>query len=340
MSAAPPDTMTDAMAVSAITVGTRHRVDMGDLRSLARNIADVGLLHPIVVDRSGRLIAGQRRLRACIEILGWSEVPVRVVDLAEIVRGELAENAERKDFLPSEIDAIRRALEPKVAVPRGGRNTKVNVESCHIETRAPSTRAPSTRDKIGAFAGISGRTVEKIAAVVKAAEAEPQRYGHLVAEMDRTGKATPAFRKLRMSRDEERIKGLAVAPGRYRTLIVDPAWRYDGGLSIAGRSAPGYATMTHEELLALPVEIVGRRQLPSLFVDHKQLLRARTRTDGALGLRLQDDADMGEAALRLGFIFPEPNRARPVRRSRRTAHALGFDLYRFLRADRRAQREA
>ena len=36
-----------------------------------------------------------------------------VVDLAEIVRGELAENADRKDFLPSEIEAIRRALLPK-----------------------------------------------------------------------------------------------------------------------------------------------------------------------------------------------------------------------------------
>ena len=36
-----------------------------------------------------------------------------IVDLAEIVRGEFAENAEREDFLPSEIEAIRRALLPK-----------------------------------------------------------------------------------------------------------------------------------------------------------------------------------------------------------------------------------
>jgi hypothetical protein len=33
-------------------------------------------------------------------------------DLEEVVRGELAENAIRKDFLPSEIEAIRRAIEP------------------------------------------------------------------------------------------------------------------------------------------------------------------------------------------------------------------------------------
>ena len=35
-----------------------------------------------------------------------------VVYLDDVVRGEFAENAIRKSFLPSEIDAIRRAMEP------------------------------------------------------------------------------------------------------------------------------------------------------------------------------------------------------------------------------------
>jgi N6-adenosine-specific RNA methylase IME4 len=234
------------MTVAEIKIGRRHRRDLGDVRSLAKSIQAVGLLHPVVVDRSGALIAGERRLRA-FELLGRSDIPVRVVDLEEIVRGELAENAERKDFLPSEIEAIRRAMAPMIATPSGRPPTQ-KVETFH------NNGAGKTRDKIGAFAGVSGRTVEKIAKVVAAAEAEPERFGHLVTEMDRTGKVTPALRKLRMSNDEERIKGLAIAPGRYRALIVDPPWRYDCGLSIAGRAAPGYATMTHEELLALPIE--------------------------------------------------------------------------------------
>jgi ParB-like chromosome segregation protein Spo0J len=41
-----------------------------------------------------------------------TEIPVTVVDIASIARGELAENFHRKDFLPSEIEAIRRTLEP------------------------------------------------------------------------------------------------------------------------------------------------------------------------------------------------------------------------------------
>jgi ParB family transcriptional regulator, chromosome partitioning protein len=89
----------------------RYRKSLGDIESLAVNIKELGLLHPIVVRPDGRLIAGERRLAAC-KRLGWKSVPVTYVDLKEVVRGEFAENAFRKDFLPSEIEAIRRAIEP------------------------------------------------------------------------------------------------------------------------------------------------------------------------------------------------------------------------------------
>ena len=104
--------MSDIRAIDSIVIGGRHRRDMGDIASLAASIAQLGLLHPVVVNQKGELIAGERRLAAC-RSLGWTDVPVTVVDLVEIVRGELAENADRKDFLPSEIEAIRRALLPK-----------------------------------------------------------------------------------------------------------------------------------------------------------------------------------------------------------------------------------
>jgi N6-adenosine-specific RNA methylase IME4 len=52
--------------------------------------------------------------------------------------------------------------------------------------------------------------------------------------------------------DEARVRALAPRPGRYRTLVIDPPWDYEW-LSLAGRAKPGYATMTHEQLLALDV---------------------------------------------------------------------------------------
>jgi hypothetical protein len=174
--------------IDSIIVRDRHRQDMGDVNELARDIKEIGLLHPVVITPAGVLIAGARRLEAC-RVLGWTEVPVTVVNLDEIVRGEWSENRYRKDFLPTEIDAIRRAMEPVVKTPEGR-------PSKNRET-FPSKEKGKTSDKIGAFAGVSGRTVAKIATVVKAAKEEPEKFGHLVHEMDRTGKVNPAYQEVR-----------------------------------------------------------------------------------------------------------------------------------------------
>jgi ParB family chromosome partitioning protein len=61
-----------------IRVGKRHRRDMGDIDALAQSIEDIGLLHPIIVDEGGRLLAGARRLAAC-KRLGWRKIPVKVL---------------------------------------------------------------------------------------------------------------------------------------------------------------------------------------------------------------------------------------------------------------------
>jgi ParB family chromosome partitioning protein len=55
---------TDEIDIASIRVGERRRTDMGDIDSLARSIADVGLLQPVAVTRDGELIAGERRIRA------------------------------------------------------------------------------------------------------------------------------------------------------------------------------------------------------------------------------------------------------------------------------------
>jgi hypothetical protein len=151
-----------------------------------------------------------------------------------VLRGEFAENAIRKDFPPSEIEAIRRAMLPveKVAARErmsdGGNGGKVSHASGDTEDKERA------RDKIGAFAGVSGRTVEKIAAVVEAAEREREKFAPLVAEMDRTGKVDGAFRKLKRAADEKRILSVSPGPGKYRTLIIDLPWDHQG-LSLAGR---------------------------------------------------------------------------------------------------------
>lgn len=193
------------MKISDITLGERHRRDLGDLSSLKESIREIGLLHPVVVRPDGRLIAGERRLAAC-KALGWTDIPATEVALDDVLRGELAENTERKDFLPSEIEAIRRAMLPKETQAAAARETLGKV--------SPGSDTGRVRDKIGAYAGVSGRQVEKIATVVKAAEEEPKRFGRLVGEMDRTGKVDRAYREVRDARRDPDFQAEAESANR------------------------------------------------------------------------------------------------------------------------------
>jgi len=75
--------------------------------------------------------------------------------------------------------------------------------------------------------------------------------GSIYPEMQRKDVAREN-RLITRQRDEDRIAGLVTIAGKFRTLVIDPPWDY-GSLSLAGRAAPRYATMSHDELLALDV---------------------------------------------------------------------------------------
>ena len=97
--------------IDEIVVGERHRRDLGDITSLAANLAELGLLHPILIRSDEMLIVGERRLLLAAKALGWTEITVNVVDLDAVVKGEFAENAHGKDFTLSEAVAMKRPLE-------------------------------------------------------------------------------------------------------------------------------------------------------------------------------------------------------------------------------------
>jgi MT-A70 len=115
----------------------------------------------------------------------------------------------------------------------------------------------TTRDKIGSFAGVSGRTVEKIAAVVDAAKAEPERFGKLLADMDRTGRVNGIFRRLKIIKQGDAIR--AEPPplpgnGPYRVIVADPPWPYEKRAEDPSRRGVlPYATMSIAEIKAMDV---------------------------------------------------------------------------------------
>jgi len=243
------------VAINDVVLGVRHRKDLGDIKSLADSINEIGLLHPVVLRQDNVLIAGGRRLAAC-KSLGWKNIPARTVDLDDVERGEYAENVERKDFAPSEVNALYQALHDKLSAEAKERQTstlKRGDEKPVVETFHDGGK---TRDKIGDFAGRSGRTVEKINAVCEAAEKNPE-YAPLVEEMDKTGKVDGAYRKLRHATVSERTTDLP--EGKYRVIYADPPWKYSdertnlGNYSDSAATAQ-YPTMSVDELCGLDVK--------------------------------------------------------------------------------------
>lgn len=272
--AAPPAA---TLPVASIRVGHRHRRDFGDLDALAASIADLGLLQPLAVTPSGRLVAGERRLRA-VRLLGWESVPVHVVDgldgALRHLQAERDENTERLPFKPSEAVALGRQLERlELAAARhrqreGGRRGGTTAgrgrpkgqdgNGDRVRKSFPDPVAEGrVRDRVGVALGMSGITYQRAKAVVDAADEDPDRYGPLKDTMDRTGRVDGVYRRLRVLRDAEALDAAPppLPEGPFAVLVADPPWRYyegeTGDPSRRGRTP--YATLTAAQIEALPV---------------------------------------------------------------------------------------
>jgi N6-adenosine-specific RNA methylase IME4/ParB-like chromosome segregation protein Spo0J len=254
--------MTNSISIRPLTSikrRDRHRRDYGDLDALARSIDENGLLQPIAITPDGVLIAGERRLLAWPKTRFRDEpIPVHVVPLDEIAPGEWAENVHRKDFTPSEAVAIRRALEPGLkakARERQGARTDLRGNSQDV---APCRAA----DQAARLVGKDRRTLDRAEAIVAAAEAEPEKYGRLVDDMDRTGRVNGPYKRLQVMQQSEALR--ASPPplpmrGPYPCIVVDFPWPHEpdeddpGG---RGRALRPYPTMSIAEGRALPLESI------------------------------------------------------------------------------------
>jgi ParB-like nuclease domain len=220
------DTARREIPIARIKIGKRHRKNMGDIESLARSIEAVELLHPVVVDKRNRLIAGERRIRA-FQFLKRTKIPVTVIDLTKIVHGEFVENTEREDFTLSEAVSIKQAIEPLIkaeAKERIGRPKKgANL--------APFKKGKA-RDVVAKRTGKKRTSLAKAEVLVKALEAEPdnEQIAALVERMDETGRVNGPFKRLKVMKQAEAIR--AEPPplpgnGPYRVIVIDPPWPYE-----------------------------------------------------------------------------------------------------------------
>jgi len=192
-----------------IRIGNRHRHDLGDIEALAGSIREIGLLHPVVVNSDGMLIAGRRRIEAC-SFLGWTEIPATVLDLDSIIRGEHDENVYRKDFTPSEAVAIAAELEPmerEAAKTRHGRPK-------NSENFTGFPDAGNALDRVAEAVGMSRPTLTKAREVVEFGDEE------LIEKMDNKS-VEAAHKELRMRELAAERAEIAKAA---QDLPVDDRW--------------------------------------------------------------------------------------------------------------------
>lgn len=196
-----------------ITVGERIRqnADAG-IRELSKSIESLGQLQPILVDDKRNLIAGARRLRAC-ELLGidvWAETATDLDDAMRRLQAERDENTCRRDLSPTEMTRLGKRLEslekPKAEERQQATRAKPGEAADKRPSNLDARDNGRTDAKVAAALGVSKDTYRKAKAVVEAAE-EPDAPAEVVeaaAEMDRTGKVDPAYRKVVKKKPKQR----------------------------------------------------------------------------------------------------------------------------------------
>ena len=196
---------------TAIKIGTRIRDDLGDLNPLAQSIHELGPLHPILVTPDMTLIAGLRRLQAMMWILGYVNVPVRVIrnleDGVMALRAELDENVQRKNLTPLEAVKVGRLLEPYEQEAAKRRQRELNGRSSASANLAEATG--EMLERVAAAVGMSKATYVKAKEIVEAYENEPEIYGDLAETMRETGKVDGMHKKLQERTRQQRLRKLA-----------------------------------------------------------------------------------------------------------------------------------
>jgi ParB/RepB/Spo0J family partition protein len=254
------------LALDAIKINGRHRRDLGDIDSLAQSIGLVGLLQPIVVTKDCRLVAGERRIAAARK-LGWIDLPATVADnvgdAIGLLTAERDENTCRKDFSPSEAVTVCDSLAELLRIEAKQRQREGGKSGGKACGKLPQASKGKTRDRVAAAVGLSGRTYDKAKRVITAADEQPEIFGPIKEQMDRTGNVDAAARELNRKRNQQAVvsdtpaaaatlEELIAAGQKFATIYADPPWQY-GNQATRASTDNHYPTMTPEAIAALPV---------------------------------------------------------------------------------------
>ena len=192
--------------VGSIKVANRIRKEFGDISSLANDIKENGLLNPVTITTDGKLLAGERRLRA-VQELGWKTVDARVVDDPDEMKQlmiEIAENEHRKEFTFSERMEYARLLHDKYDAEAKKRQVAGLKRGDEFGDSPSGSHEPNgtTAEIIGIESGIGSAATLKRAEYV-ADHATPEMIAALDAEQLSINAAYKQLREQAKKAEEE-----------------------------------------------------------------------------------------------------------------------------------------
>jgi ParB/RepB/Spo0J family partition protein len=222
----------------------RQRKDLGEIQKMAESIQNFGQLQPIVINRNNELIAGGRRLAACL-ILG---IKARccykdTLDKALMRELELEENLQRKALTPSEeclaIEELVKLKQEKHGKPTSGKTggfTLDNAAEMLGKTRGNVIEALQIAEMVKLFPELSkSDTKSEIKKAFKGLERVNTSLNAL-ASYEETVKRTKEF--VIVNREaEEWLAGLG--ENTVDLLITDPPYGIDvfkNGQGVGGKT--------------------------------------------------------------------------------------------------------
>jgi N6-adenosine-specific RNA methylase IME4 len=190
------------------------------------------------------------------------------------LRIQIEENAQRKPLTQSELAIEQRRILAEL------RKHKTPGERTDLKPETSGKTFPEVRatDLVGKLFNESRKQVEKRLAIVDAAEAEPGRFGNLLADMDRTGRVNGPYRRLKNARQAELIRNEPPPMpnrGPYRGAMADVPWAYEPDDDDAPeRGVLPYSTMSIEQTCTIDVgSIMHADSVLGLWVTNFILVR-------------------------------------------------------------------
>lgn len=222
------------------------------------------------------LIDGYHRHEICTRhSLGYSTVSREFPDRDRAREWVIRNQFSRRNLTPFVRAELALKLEPLIRVRAKARQSAAGGDRGNKHTggkpAVPQNSAGAlspieTRVELAKTAGISHDTIEKAKAIAKAADDATKaklRSGELsinavfttLKRCEKECKRVARRRANQRTVQQSPTIEAAVAAAKFATIVIDPPWDWsdEGDVDQLGRAKPQYATMTIEQLLALPV---------------------------------------------------------------------------------------